>query len=431
MKSTQHICLLTTRLTSALLVAGITISQRSSAAENAAEQSAEWPHWRGPDRNGISMETTWFGNKPDTKIREVWRASVGIGFSSMAVSSGRVYTMGQTAKNGRDKNQQEVVYCLAAGTGKLIWKKSYPCELLARNYDGGPHATPALEGGRAYTCSKLGQVFCFDAATGKVMWSTDLHKGLGYKPPIWGFAGSPTVIGEKVLLNVGSAAIALDKSNGKPIWRSQTEGAGYGTPLPFEAGGMKGIAFLAAKHFVMVDHETGKELWRIPWKTKFDINAADPVFSGDHMFVSSSYNTGCAVYKLQGGKGTQIWQSMAMKNQFNSSVLHQGHLYGFDGNVIGSAGTGGTLKCLEFMTGKEKWSAGGLGIGSLTLATGRLIVLSEKGELIIAQANPEKFDVLVRAQILQGKCWTVPVLAGGVIYARDAAGDLVCVDASR
>lgn len=431
MKSIHHLWLLPVRPVIVALATGMVVSQVSNAAENAARQSADWPHWRGPDRNGISTETGWFSNGSDATIREVWRASVGIGFSSMAVSGGRLYTMGQTAKSGRDKNQQDIVYCLAAGTGRLIWKKSYPCELLDRSYDGGPHATPTVEGGRVYTCSKLAQVFCFDAATGSVIWSTDLHKGLGYKPPIWGFAGSPTIIGDKVLLNIGSAAVALGKSDGKPVWRSKTEGAGYATPMPFEAGGMKGIAFFAAKHFVMVDHETGKEIWRVPWKTKFDINAADPVFSGDHMFVSSSYNTGSAVYKFQDGKGTKVWQNMAMKNQCNSSVLHQGHLYGFDGNVVGSAGTGGTLKCLEFMTGEEKWSAGGLGIGSLMLATDKLIVLSEKGELIIARANPKKFDVLARKQIIHGKCWTVPVLAGGVIYARNAAGDLVCVDASR
>ncbi|MFC1782625.1 PQQ-binding-like beta-propeller repeat protein [Planctomycetota bacterium] len=387
----------------------------------------DWPHWRGPHRNGISPETGWLGKMPE--IKQVWHASIGTGFSSIAVSQGRLYTMGNTAKSRRDKNQQDVVYCLNAKTGQLIWKQAYPCELQANSYEGGPHATPTVENDRVYTCSKMAQVFCFDKARGEVIWSTDLQKDFGFKPPNWGFATSPTIIENKILLNVGSAAVALDKADGKIIWQSQKEGAGYATPLPFASGGMKGVAFIAAKHFVLIDHETGKELWRIPWETSFDISGADPVFSGDYVFISSGYNTGGALYKLSSGTGSQIWKSQTLRTQCNSSVLWQGHLYGFDGNMVGSVDRGGSLKCIEYKTGVEKWSAGGLGVGSLMLADSKIIVLSEAGELLIVGADPQGFNVLTRAQILQGKCWTMPVLSGGLIYARNAVGDLVCVDA--
>jgi outer membrane protein assembly factor BamB len=192
---------------------------------------------------------------------------------------------------------------------------------------------------------------------------------------------------------------------------------------------MRGVAFLAARHFLLVDYETGEELWRIPWKTAYDINASDPVFSENFLFVSSGYRTGGILFRLHEEQGTPIWKSRVMRNQCNSSVLWKGYLYGFDGNMAGSRGSGGSLKCVHFKTGEEKWSADGLGVGSLMLADSKLIILSEGGKLLIAEAAPEEFRVLAQGQILQGKCWTVPVLSHGVIYARNAAGDLVCIDA--
>jgi outer membrane protein assembly factor BamB len=148
---------------------------------------------------------------------------------------------------------------------------------------------------------------------------------------------------------------------------------------------------------------------------------------GDTMFISSGYNKGCALLKIEKDKVTEIWRNRNMRNHCNSCVLWKGHIYGFDGQF----GGGGKLTCIDYNTGQRKWAQGGLGTGSLMVAEGKLVVLGERGKLVIARASPEKYEQLASAQVLTGKCWTVPVLANGRIYARNAAGDLVCIDVRR
>jgi outer membrane protein assembly factor BamB len=172
-----------------------------------------------------------------------------------------------------------------------------------------------------------------------------------------------------------------------------------------------------------VEIRGGKVFWEYPWKTEYDINAADPIVSGDKMFVSSGYRKGGALLKLN-DEPTVIWKSQNMHNQLNSSVLIGGHLYG----ISGQSGHGADLRCVEFQTGDVKWKEPSPGFGALMAADGKLIVLGEKGELIIAEATPEKFHALARAQVLGGKCWTTPVLSNGRIYCRNVHGTLVCVD---
>jgi outer membrane protein assembly factor BamB len=170
----------------------------------------------------------------------------------------------------------------------------------------------------------------------------------------------------------------------------------------------------------------GKELWRYPWKTGWDVNAADPIISGGKIFISSGYNHGGALLDVSGGKPKLLWENKNMRNHFNSCVLLAGFLYGFDGDA-GQETT--TLKCLELLSGTVKW-AEKIGIGGLMAADGKLIVLSEKGELMVVEATPEKFKSISRAQALDGKCWTTPVLANGNIFCRNAKGDLICLDVS-
>jgi outer membrane protein assembly factor BamB len=174
------------------------------------------------------------------------------------------------------------------------------------------------------------------------------------------------------------------------------------------------------KHLFAVDTADGKQVWNIEWRTTYDVNAADPIVSGDLVFVSSAYNRGCGVWRLGGDAPQLVWKSRKMRNHMNSTVLYDRFLYGFDES---------TLRCLEFATGTEKWSQRGLGKGSLIVVGGRLLVLSEKGELIVAPASPDGFIPSARARVLTGTCWTQPTFADGSIYVRNAAGDLVCVDA--
>lgn len=400
-----------------ILVFGLGICVIGTCLHSPAE-AADWPNYRGPNYNGISSETGWLAAWHKNGPKVLWRHSIGTGFASMAVSNGKVYAMGNI-------DDKDFLYCLDAATGKEIWKKSYPCPLYNKSHEGGPCATPTIDGDAVYTFSKNGDAIRFNAATGEIVWHKNLNKELGLKHPRWHFAGSPFIAGELVIYNAGTYGTALKKADGTPAWQSGKGACGYATAVPFTIGGQKCVAMAVSKEFVGLNPATGKVMWKFPWKTSYDINAADTIISGDTIFISSGYNKGCALVKISGGDVTKVWQNKNMRNQINCSVLWEGHIYGFDGQV-----GGGKLTCLDLVTGEKKWSQGGMGTGSLMLADGKLIILGEKGKLVIAEASPGGFKELVSAKILTGKCWTVPVLANGRIYARNAVGQLVCVDVS-
>jgi len=382
-------------------------------------EAADWPNWRGPNHNGVSSETGWVATWPKDGPKVLWKASLGAGFASMAVSNGRVYAMGNI-------NNNDILYCFDAATGKEIWKKSYPCPLYDKQHEGGPCGTPTVEGDAIYTFSKDGDAIRFNAATGEIVWHKNLKKELGLEYPTWYFAGSPLVVDEVVIFNAGTYGIALNKADGSLAWQNGKGACGYATGVPFTVDGQKCVALAVSMEVIGLNPKTGKVIWQAPWKTSYDINAADTIISGNRMFVTSGYNKGCTLFKIGPAGLTQIWQNKNMSNHVNSSVLWEGHIYGFNGQV----GGGGKLTCLDFGTGEVKWSQRGLGTGSLMVADGKLIILGEKGKLVTALASPEGFKELSSAQILTGKCWTVPVLANGRIYARNAAGQLVCVDVS-
>ena len=375
-------------------------------------EGADWPNFRGPNHNGVSGETGWSATWPKEGPKVLWKATLGTGFCSIAVSGGRAYSMGNV-------DNKDILYCFDASTGKEIWKQSYPCPLFKKDHDGGPSATPTVDGDSVYTFSKNGDAMCFKAANGQVVWQKNLPKELGIKYPTWYFASSAFVFDNLIILNAGPAGIALNKTDGKVVWQSGNGPPGYATAVPFTMGSEKCVAFAGCNEVIGVVAATGKVLWKFPWKTDYDINAADPIISGDTVFVSSGYNHGCALLKIEGDKATEVWKNKNMRNHFNSCVLWDGYLYGFDES---------TLRCLDFKTGEVKWSQEGLGKGSLMIAGGKLVILSERGKLVIAQASPDGFKELAAAQILMGKCWTVPVLANGKIYARNNPdGQLVCV----
>ncbi len=380
-------------------------------------EAADWPNWRGPNHNGISNETGWFTTWPEAGPKVLWEKTLGPGFASMAVSKGRVYAMGNIKDN-------DILYCLDADTGKEIWKKSYPCPIFKKQHEGGPSATPTVNGDSVYTFSKNGDAIRFKTATGEVVWHKKLNKDLGFKHPRWYFASSALIIDKMVILNVGSYGIALNKADGSVIWDNGKSAAGYSTAVPFTMDGKKCIALFTAKEMVALVPKTGKILWKIPWKTSYDVNAADAIIEGNKIFLSSGYNTGCAVYTFGSSDFTEDWKNKNIRNHFNSCVLWKGYIYGVD--------DGKSVSCLDFKTGEVKWAQKGFGKGSLMLADGKLIILSDKGKLAIAEASPTEYKELASAQILpKKKCWTVPVLANGRIYARNNPdGQLVCLDVS-
>jgi len=293
-------------------------------------EAADWPNWRGPNHDGVSLETGWSTDWPADGPEVLWEAAIGTGFSSIAVANGRVYTMGNI-------NNTDIVWCLDAATGDEIWKHRYAAPLDDKNYEGGPNATPTVDGDRVYTLSKRGMVFCLDAGTGAVVWSKDLHKDFGIKWPDWGLSGSALVLEDMVVFNAGTSGIAFDKATGALVWQSGKKPSGYATPMAFRQAGRKRLAIFASKSLVAVDAKTGEEAWSYPWKTSWNVNAATPIVSGETMFISSGYGKGCALLGIDGEGVREIHVNRSMRNQCNNSVLWRGYVYGNDGQV-GSKG---------------------------------------------------------------------------------------------
>jgi outer membrane protein assembly factor BamB len=379
--------------------------------------ATDWPQWRGPQRNGTSTESGWLDKWPTQGPPILWKASVGLGYSSFVVADNRAVTLGHAAG-------QDTVWCFAADTGKVLWKHSYPAELGDKYFEGGTTGTPTIDGPRVYTISRWGDVFCFEAASGKIIWSRNVQKETGARIPDWGFTGAPFLQENRLILNVGDAGLALDKQSGKVLWQSANEDAGYSTPLPFQRDGKSLAVFGNGTSYVAINPADGKEAWRIKWLTEYGVNAADPIISGDQVLLATGYGKGSALFKLGADGPQQVWKNKALRTQLNAGVLVNGFVYGVDGDTTEKA----SLKCIEFATGTEKWAQRGFGSGGVIVADGKLIAFSGNGELMVAPASPEGFKPTSRAQVLGGKCWTAPVLANGLVYCRNGKGDVVCVD---
>ena len=384
---------------------------------SSAAGAFDWPCFHGPDHNNISKEKNWFSVWPAEGPKRLWKASVGDGFSSVSVANGRLYTMGVVAG-------QEMVWCLDADTGAQIWKHSYPYVFKPQYYEGGSSVTPAVDGNLVYSLGQAGELNCLDAASGKVVWSRHLAREFGVAVPTWGFASSPCVEGDLLILNAGTRGLAVNKATGQMVWNNGPGSAGYSSAVPFVMNGQRAVAMLVAREVVAFEPKTGKLLWQHPWKTEYDVNAADPVIEADKVFISSSYGSGCALVQFSVMPPREVWRNKNIETHFNSVVLLDGYAYGIDGE----AGKPASLKCLDWKTGQVKWSHSGLGLGAVTAADGKLIILSEKGELLLAEPSPAAFKPIARAQVLGGKCWTVPVLSNGRVYCRNSKGDLVCLD---
>jgi outer membrane protein assembly factor BamB len=380
--------------------------------------AADWPCWRGPVRNGVSAETGANWSWPAAGPKVLWKESVGKGFSSFAVVAGRAYTMG-------NHGDVDSVFCLDAATGKELWKHSYPCKLDPLAYEGGPSATPAVDGDRVYSLSKSGDCFCLDARTGRVVWSRKFETpatNQGDYRVWWGFAGSPLVLADKLILAVGGGGTALDKLTGKTLWQSGSGRSGYSSPVPFWVGADPCFAFMSGHEVAAVAAETGKSLWRIPWRTTWDQNAPDVVLANGKMLVSTGHGVGCALFDLATGRPVELWRNKNMRNELASSVLWKGHLYGFDSR---------RLACLDWETGALKWAAEGTGQGSLIVADNKLIALQEDGTLLVGEATGDGWKPLAKARVLTGRCWTAPVLSDGRVFVRNAEGAVACLDVRK
>jgi len=379
-------------------------------------QADDWPIWRGPHANGISTETGWNPLAVKGGVKKLWAKQLGRGYSSVSVKSGLLYTMGN--KDGND-----IVYCLDALTGEQKWKYSYPCD--PGKY-AGPRATPVVDGGRVYTMSREGLVICFDAKSGKVIWRTDANKETHNKVIRWGYASSAVTDDELLLLNIGEHGVALDKASGKVKWRSQGK-AGFATPVLFEWKGKRCAAIFSAKNLYAVEVATGKKLWSYKWVTRYDVNAADPIYFDGMMFISSGYKHGGILLDISGNKPKKVWENDLLKNHFSSSVYVDGYIYGIDGN----SRQRGFMRCINASTGQEQWNVR-IGFGSLIVADRKIIALNENGMLYIAELNPKGYKEIAQAHTgLSKLCWTAPVLSNAIIYCRNDKGTLEAIDVRK
>ncbi|MEX2579387.1 MAG: PQQ-binding-like beta-propeller repeat protein [Verrucomicrobiales bacterium] len=380
----------------------------------------DWPNYRGPQLDGISREA---GLLDSGQAEIAWQTEVGLGYSSPVVAGGRVVV------SGHDGEQQDTLFCLDEKNGTVKWKFTYDQPIGDLYFQGGTTGTPTIDGGRVYHVAREGEVFCLDFDDGKVVWKKHLQDDFGYSKPTWGFTGAPLVLGSTLYINAGLSGVALNKNNGGVVWKSEDEEAGYSSPLPLEKGGDQYLIFSSKRFYTCVEQETGEAVWQHRWMTRYGVNAADPVLSGDYIFISSGYGKGAALLEWKGeGKPRKVWQTREMKTQMNAAVLIDGHLYGVDGNE-NQDGTG--LKCLELTSGKTKWLETAVGHGTVVGVQGRLLVLTEEGELQVAPATPSGYEPAFSQQVLEPRVWTVPVFANGTVYCRNASGSLVAVAMSK
>ena len=367
----------------------------------------DWPQWRGSDHDGISKETGWLEKWPEAGAARLWEAPCGVGYASFSVAKGRVYTMGNV-------EEKDTVFCFDAETGKVRWAYEYPCPSKDPNGYHGTRCTPTVEADRVYTVSRAGQLFCIDNTTGTVKWAKDFKKEFGGVAPHWGYAGSPLIEKNWLLVEVGgpnaASVVAFDKVTGDLIWKNGADAAGYASLIAFDLGGERCFAQFSVDHLIARRLKNGSELWREPWKTSYGVNAATPIIKDDQMFISSGYGFGCALLKMTPKGVTEIWRNKNMRNHVNSCVLVDDSLYGYDDSE---------LKCLDWKTGEVKWATKDYGKGALTLADGKLILYSQTGKLGLAAASSAGFKEICSFQALPGKdTWANPVLANGRIYVR-------------
>ena len=413
-KITDLLCFKSKKITKVLLVTSLIYMLFFSVASFAkVARNFDWYQWRGPDRNGLSSEKGWMTAWQEGGPKQLWKTSVGTGFSAVSVSKGRVYTIGNASK-------KDTVFCFDAETGKEIWKYSYPCEETGDF--AGPASTPTVDSKRVYTFSRQSDLFCFDSVTGKVIWTRNIQKEFGSKSPEWRYSSSPLILGKMVIVDA-DFTIALDKRTGEFIWKTESYEGGYSSPYPFYLGKSERLAVYNSFGLVILDPKTGKELGKQAWQLSTKINVATPIISDNKAFISAGYDKGCALVDISTDKPFIIWENKNMRNQFGSCVLWNGYLYGFDDSE--------ELRCMDFQTGAVKWGQRNMNRGGLMIADGKLIIISQQGELVIAVASPEGFKQISRAKVLDGLCWTVPVLSNGRIYCRNQDGTLICLDVSR
>ncbi len=386
--------------------AGVAAGAASPAAS--AEPGRDWPQFRGAARDGAAAAAIepW----PEAGPKVLWRRPLGTGFSALSVAGERFYTMFA---------EDEVEYAAAfeTATGGEIWRTGIG-ESFHDEFGNGPRSTPTVDGDTVFVLGSHGRLAALAAADGAKRWEVDLGERFGSPVPQRGFAFSPLVEGDLVLIRAGGgegkAFAALDRASGATRWTALDGGPTMASPIVAAVGGARQYVFAGSEKVIALS-AAGEVLWTYDWERG---TIAMPLFiPPDRVFVSASYDVGAVLLRL-GAPGAdddepavrELWRNRVMKNHFSSSVHREGHVYGFDG---------ATLKCVSLATGEQIWAKRGFGKGSLILVGDKLVVLADQGGIALLDASPEGFVERARFQALDGKSWTAPAFADGRLYLRN------------
>lgn len=378
--------------------------------------AADWPQWRGPNRDDNSTETGLLKQWPAEGPKRAWLfEKAGMGYAGFSISQGRLFTMGT-------RDGKEVLLALDANTGKELWATPIG-DILGNGWGDGPRSTPTVDTDRVYAMSGKGNLVCATVADGKTVW-TKRMKDLGGDTPSWGFTESPLVDGKNVVVTPGGGQgtmAALDKMTGATVWQSSeiTEGAQYSSIIPTMVGGKKQYVQLVMQTVFGVDPATGKLIWRSPWSGRTAV-IPTPIVKGDEVFISSGYGVGCKKVKIKGAEATDVFVNKDLQNHHGGVILLGDHLYGHSDKA------GWT--CMDFADGKVKWASKSLGKGAIAYADGMFYCLEEgSGNVVLIEASTSgwkesgrfKLDPQAANRNPQGKIWVHPVIANGKLYLRD------------
>jgi outer membrane protein assembly factor BamB len=387
-----------------------------------AARATDWPQFLGPVRNGSTPDEVghaW----PDGTPKQRWKVKVGSGFAGPVVAAGKVIVFHRLG-------DEEVLTAFDALTGKSVFEQRTPTAYEDDfGFDNGPRAVPAVHEGRVVTLGAEGRLSCRSLADGAKLWEVDTKSRYRTDKGFFGVACSPLVAGKLVLLNLGgkdSAGVAaFDFDTGKLIWKHTDHEAGYASPTTATVDGRQLALFFTREGLVGVELASGKMGFTRPWRARMSasVNAASPLVVGSEVFLTTSYGVGGLLLALKADRVEPIWSNdESLSAHYATPVVKDSHLYGFHGRQE----SGPSLRCVEWRTGKVRWSEDGFGAGTLALAGSQLVVLRDTGELVIAAAAPDGFKAKARAQVI-GANRAVFALADGGLYARDKS-QLVSVD---
>ena len=381
----------------------------------AVPQSQDWPQYRGPERTGVVAARDWSATG---HTEPLWVKNVGRGYSCPSIVAGRLVTIGFDAAAQVDR-----IVCLDAKTGAQHWAFAFAASDAPQYHGGGTLTTPLIASGHVYCLNRAGKFHVLELASGKKLWSRDYLQELGLEKTFHGYSASPVLEGDRIYLQLGGLIAAVSRVDGKVLWQSKDYGdQSYSNLAMLDVVGKPALGAVVPGKFFAFARADGEVLQEYDWQLAGSaVHCAVPIqVDASRVFLSTAYNKGAAMLRLGAGKVPErIWSNRRMRNKVTACVLHEGHLYGFDESM---------LRCID-LDGNSKWRVRGLGLGALSLAGGRLLVISSEGELIVAEASPAGFEELSRRKVLDGGAyWTMPVLVDGLIYVRNSLGDLCCLD---